>query len=745
MNLLYWIDRLEPSERPYVGEKAWQLAQLHREGCEIGGGFVIDARLFRSFLTQLEDAPFLLADFPASSSYLDIDNSRSLQWVARQARQAIQGSSFPPEWQATIGDAARQLAGEVSVVRASLSLAGAVAPSQSPLLPAQFCQNRPSNLVNAIKNAWAQLLSAQSLFYWKRKGIDLTQIYPALLVQPVKDAIAAGCLRLEGDRGEIEAVKGLGYALFQGETQPERHDWTQNKILQSQIGHQIRAYAIAPDGEFPLQTRLLSPDEQSRPTLSPEQLEKLIAIARQWQCRSSESGTLEWSFIPQPSGEILRIHQWIPHSPVLPFLPQLPKRHPEEKMPVVAGVGASSGKVAAIAHTIARIDDLTPFLPDNCILIAPYIPPSWLPHLKTLKGIVIEQGSATSHVAILARELGIPAIVAAEGAVERLRTGDFVVMDGHLGQVRPQSEAVALTSVSPNLNPVLPQSPIRTQLMVSISQQQSIKAASDMPVDGLGLLRSELMVIELLRERPLSQWLQPDWQETWVGRLADLMQEFLAAFAPKPVFYRTYDRKPTLPAPFVPQAADLSLHPQRGTHGYCLDSLLFDLELQAIQRVRASGRDNLRLILPFVRSIPEVLFCQRRLAEHHLEDLPLWIMAEVPSLLFSLPQYAELGIGGIAIGSNDFAQLLLGRDRESTFGAEGPSTCPLPLIAALQQLVKLARSLDLDCSICGQAPVHYPSLIPLLVDWGITAISVEPPAIVAIRAAIARAEKSHFP
>jgi pyruvate,water dikinase len=737
VNLLYWLDRLQPEDRFSVGEKAWQLGQLHREGYAVGEGFAIDAQLFRTFLMQLENAPFLLADFPASSFYLDIDNAPSLQWVAQRARQAIHQAPLPLDWQTTFGNAAQQLTCGTLILRASLSFTKAIAPSQSCLLTAQFCRNHPDPLATAIKRTWAQLLSAQSLFYWQRKEIDLTQIYLAVLVQPVGEAIAAGRLRLEGDRGEIEAVRGLGYALSQGETQPDRHYFEAGKISQSRLGHQVRAYAIAPEQNFALQPRLLSADEQNHPALSPDQLAQLMAISQRWQHQFPQSGILEWSFVAQPSGDALQIHQWIPCRTVLS--PAIFDDPGQKQTPPLVGVGASFGNVAAIAHLVPKIDETIPILPDGCILIAPYIPPHWLPHLKTLKGIVVEQGGVTSHAAILARELGIPAIVAAKGATHCFQTGDTLLIDGRSGHISPQRGAIALPTPSPNLKTTvsLPSS-TRTQLMVSLSQRQSLRATADLPLDGLGLLRSELMVMELLKERSLSQWLQPDWQKAWVEQVAALIQDFAAAFNPKPIFYRTFDRK-NLSS--VSPTSELHLHAQRGTHGYCLDPLLFDLELQAIQRVQAMGYPNLRIVLPFVRSVPEVLFCQQRLALNHLESLPLWIMVEVPSLLFTLPQYAKLGIEGIAIGSNDLAQLLLGRDRESTFHEVDPTICPMALLAALQQLVTSARSLNLACSICGQAPVQYPDLVPLLVDWGITAISVEPQAVAEIHAAIAHAEQ----
>ncbi|NJR76772.1 MAG: hypothetical protein HC773_31030, partial [Scytonema sp. CRU_2_7] len=164
----------------------------------------------------------------------------------------------------------------------------------------------------------------------------------------------------------------------------------------------------------------------------------------------------------------------------------------------------------------------------------------------------------------------------------------------------------------------------------------------------------------------------------------------------------------------------------------------------AIAQVHQSGYPNVHLMLPFVRTVEEFRFCRQLVEQAGLKLNPhfqLWIMAEVPSVLFLLPEYIKAGVQGIAIGTNDLTQLLLGVDREQGKFTEVWNQKNPAVMGAIRQLIETARKYKIPCSICGQAPILYPEIIEQLVQWGITSISVEPEAVQRTYAAIARAEK----
>jgi pyruvate,water dikinase len=337
----------------------------------------------------------------------------------------------------------------------------------------------------------------------------------------------------------------------------------------------------------------------------------------------------------------------------------------------------------------------------------------------------------TSHGAILARELGIPAVVGVTGVTRVLKSGEMIQLDGTKGMVSKAEKAIEVRQALP-MTPIDPD-PVGTRLMVNISQVTSIDRALSLPVDGIGLLRSEWMIGDLLSTRSLAEWLDSEYKSQFVEELARLLSAFATAFAPRPVFYRSFD------GGIGRDGSD-----RRGTLGYTLEPTLFDLELEALRRVQMTTVGNIHLILPFVRGVGEFNWCRDRAIAAGLMQVPsfqLWMMVEVPSVLLQLPEYVRTGVQGIAIGTNDLTRLLLGIDRERPPIASGLDGRHPALGLALRQILRTARELQIPCSVCGMAIVENPALIDDLVRWGVTTLSVDPEAVLSTREAIVRAEK----
>lgn len=413
-------------------------------------------------------------------------------------------------------------------------------------------------------------------------------------------------------------------------------------------------------------------------------------------------------------------------------------------------------------------------MPPGVIVVTTAIAPDWLPLLQHAAGFVTEHGGLTSHSAILARELGIPAVVSVANATQVLHTNDLIDLNGNRGEIhqigtqssckmRSQQVIADKSSSDPtyrrlvlnkryqgtrrqsinastlHISHFVPTVPIATQILVNLSQSHLLDKVQNLPVDGLGLLRSELMLQNMLEGQHLRAWL-PQRQQELLERWQEHISQFARAFAPKPVFYRALDWR----SPEFQLLSDPSTFGHSSIFSYLQDPTLFDLELTVLAAVQRSGHDNVHLLLPFIRTVEEFVFCRQRVEQVGLTQFPqfqLWIMAEVPSVLFLLPEYVQAGVQGVSIGTNDLTQLLLGVDRDlghlaTAFDARHPV-----VMRAIAQIIQQARQARIPCSICGQAPVLYPELIDSLVYWGITAISVEVDAVEQTYHAIARAEK----
>lgn len=746
----YWLDRIDASQQKLVGEKAFRLGQLMQQGYQCIPGIVVSAALLREVLETLEESEPLFADAPESWLHLDVDNYQVLQGIAQQLRRELSAVALPREWLDPLLEAAQTWQASTLILRPSLT-----SPQPIPkLLRSRTCRAEPDAIANALKQVWAELFSARSLFYWQRQGIGLDRLGLAVLVQPLAAAIASGSAETTPECCSIRATWGLGYSLVRGEVWPDLYevDPRSGTVQACQVGNKPRAYSIDASDPVGVQAYLLDEAQQQQAVLDQQALQQLVALVQKLSAEQASGFQLEWVLAQlwddfSAQVYLTQCDPALGDSQAITSQPSEPTDRPQQI--VFKGISASPGYAIAPAHVLSGMSQHLQAIPPGSILVTKSLAPDWLPLLKQAAGVIAEQGGMTSHAAILARELGIPAVVGVANATTTIQTRETIALDGNQGEVfrYPDSlpnEASPQQSQPPLQPPTFTPPPLATQLWVNLSQPQLAKAVAALPVDGVGLLRSELMMLEWLSAQPLSQWLQPQNQPVFVQHLVQAIAQIADAFAPRPVFYRSTDLRLDPLANSQDTSDRLPLLVNRGSYSYQLDSTLFDLELEALAQAQQSGCRNLKLILPFVRSVEEFRFCQRRVQAFNFSntaDFQLWIMAEVPSILFLLPQYIAAGVEGIAIGTNDLSQLLLGFDREHPL-PPGLSPARHPaLLAALRQLVEQAQTANLPCSVCGQLPASSPELIDDLVRWGVDAISVPPDAIESTYQAIARSEK----
>jgi pyruvate,water dikinase len=868
---LYWLDQIRPQDRLKIGEKAFRLSKMVQRGYPVLPGFVVSADVLREFIENLNSSEALIADLPHSSLHLDVDNWRQLQQVATRLRQEIITATLPQQLLHQILQAVSRFlpSEEVEhqssksekpsfyqdtlttkksaclIFRPTVALPTAKYGVKNifGLLESQFCAYDEQAIALALKRTWSQLFRAKSLLYWQHLGIDLQQVNLAVLVQPVYDAIASGLVNASSSGLEIQATWGLGMGITQGEVLPDVYyiEPGNDVVHEQQLGNKILAYrlnntAIEPvaqqvpertSNQAPVVSYALEEDQQNQYALPEEHLQDLIYLSNRLVKEMGTHFTLEWMISDEPTRKLY-------------FTQISTSQNIISNSQAIKGVGVSRGRAVASACVIVDPQQAEE-LPVGFILVAYAIAPEWLPLLQQASGIVTEHGGLTSHAAILARELGIPAVVSVLDATTIFQSGERLIVDGDQGVVYRATREVAgsveqgrddriitppgsgqeyqnsvASSGKPsknqasidrslNLNQsgangnsrevnslenpptwLQNQQPISydkqtfesetgesdsqqdfletsvqnrhrskiqhsfsttaTQLLVNLSQPKLIQQVQNLSVDGVGLIRSELMVLNILEGKHPNTWLQEGREGELLERWCDLMIQFAAGFAPRPVFYRSLDwRSHELLS--VNQSLKSSLPGllgSRGTFSYIQNPAIFELELTALATVQKAGYSNIRLVLPFVRSVEEFSFCREKVQQAMLTQIPqfeLWIMAEVPSILFLLPEYVKAGVQGISIGTNDLTQLLLGVDREQGNLATVLNERHPVVIKAIAQLIEMANSAGIPCSICGQAPVLYPEMIEQLVQWGITSISVEPEAVEQTHRAIARAEQ----
>ena len=759
MDKLYWLDQIKLQDRPKVGVQAFYLSKIKQQGYPVLPGFVVEADVLRQFLETLNSSESLIADLPHSSLHLDVHNWRQLQQVAGRLRQEIISATVPPHWVRTIFQAARQWQRSSLILRPSLAISNKQEMKNvSGLLEPVFCPCEEEEIGEALKLLWSQLFRARSLLYWHSAGLSLPSINLGVLVQPVDNAIASGVINTKSSAWDIEATWGLGLAITNGEVLPDVYyiEPKTGAVVERQLGNKMLAYRLHHGNAFTdeqlqptldtdfLLAYILEESQQQEYALPEEFLQELITVSNQIVSELGATLTMKWTVAKESLATKLYITEvTVPQSV-------------NKSVQFIQGIGAARGRIIANAHIFSSSQKAIQ-VPQGVILIAPVITPDYLPLLQGVAGIITEQGGLTSHGAILARELGIPAVVSATGATTLLQAGEKLLLDGNKGEIYrftedeenfPSEEIEELIKEEKivNYQPInLPI--IATKLLVNLSQGRLIEQVKCLPVDGLGLLRSELMMLNILEGEHPQEWLIAGRKAELLELLSEQIKQFARAFSPRPIFYRSLDYLPhdlLLSQSSIYSERSRTILGDRGVFSYMQNPAVFELELQALAIVQASGYRNINLLLPFVRSVEEFIFCRQKVEQFGLTQISqfqLWIMAEVPSILFLLPEYIKAGVAGISIGTNDLTQLLLGIDREQgKLGRIFDESHPA-VMGAISQLIKMSQAGGIPCSICGQAPVLYPEMIDKLIEWGITSISVEPEAVERTYQAISRAEQ----
>jgi pyruvate,water dikinase len=421
--------------------------------------------------------------------------------------------------------------------------------------------------------------------------------------------------------------------------------------------------------------------------------------------------------------------------------------------------GRSVGeKIASgVAHRIENLTHLSEFRPGE-VLIADTTTPDWEPVMKTAAAIVTNRGGRTCHAAIIARELGIPAVVGAGGATTSVANGAIVTVscaEGESGRVY-QGEVAFHVDRSEVADIARP----RTQIMINLGNPDLAFKTSFLPNDGVGLARMEFIISEYIRVHPLAL-LHPDKVDDpaarrtidrltqgypdggtfFVERLSEGIGTIAAAFWPKPVVVRMSDFKTNEYASLVGGAGfePLESNPMLGFRGasrYAHPAYAegFALECGAMRRVReVMGLTNVVLMLPFVRRVAEADLVLETMAEHGLRrgenGLKVYAMCEIPNNVILIDEFAKR-FDGFSIGSNDLTQLTLGVDRDSEIVAFDYDERDAGVKEMIRLAVEGCRRNKIHSGLCGQAPSDYPDMAEFLVRVGIESMSLNPDTVV---------------
>jgi pyruvate,water dikinase len=748
--------RLRVTDVGYAGGKGANLGELTAAGMPVPGGFVIGAPAYVAFRNETglgERLAEALAGF-------DPEDTAALERAAAAARAALDASPMPGWLEQAIRSAHAELIGDEPqapvAVRSSATAEDTEEASFAGMNETFLNVIGADAVIDAVRSCWRSLFGARTVYYRASQGFDQAGMEIAVVVERQIASTRAGVMFTAdpstGDLGRlvIEGSFGLGEAVVSGQVSPDRYviDKESLAVLAREVKRkELVIEAVASGGTS---RRATSDLEASKPVLSDDEVRAVAELGRRIEQHYRAPQDTEWAF--DPEGKL-----WILQSrPITtlggPTVAVEPGDAGATGRELLKGLGGAPGAASGAVRVLTSLRDADK-LGAGDVLVTHMTSPDWVPLMRRSAAIITDSGGMTCHAAIVSRELGIPCVVGTGEATRKLRDGEVVTVDATHGTV---FEGVLAQRATASVNgaaaaaTVVAHAPIATatRLLVNLSEPSQVERAAALDVDGVGLLRAELMIVEALDGAHPRTLIEAGREQEFIARMADGLTRFATGFAPRPITYRTYDFRTNEfrglegGERFEPEEANPMIG-FRGALRYTREPDIFQLELEALARVWDAGHTNLHVMLPFVRTTAELRQCRELVATAGLLDRPgfeLWVMAEVPSVLFNLERYAALGVVGISVGSNDLTQLLLGADRDSellasTFDERDPAVAEY-----LRQLIPKARSLGLATSICGQAPSVHREYAELLVRAGIDAISVNMDVVDRTRSLIAAAE-----
>lgn len=777
---------------PLVGGKNASLGEMIRElsplGVKVPEGFATTSEAYWHFLEHngLKEA------IARELGGLDPEDLKALQRASRHLRNLILKGEYPQDLREEILEAYRRLSEEAGEEEIPVAVRSSATAEDLPT--ASFAGQQESflyvqgeeDLLLHVKRAMASLFTARAISYRAHMGFDHLKVALSVGVQRMvraDDAASGVIFTLDPDTGHrgfvyLTAIYGLGENIVQGRVIPDGyyvHKETFREgfraVVYRRLGAKELTLAFDPR-EGRLKNRPTPLYLRNRFALRDEE----VLLLADWALKiedhySKKRGSptpmdIEWAK-DGPTGElfVLQARPETVHSQKAPVLRifRLLKRGEvlAEGLAVGEAIAAGRARVLRDPREMDRFQE-------GEVLVTETTNPDWEPIMKKAAAIVTERGGRTSHAAIVARELGVPAVVGAVGATRSVPEGEEVTVscaEGERGVVYRGRLPFEVEEIRPE---TLPRT--RTRILVNVGTPEEALRTSLLPTEGVGLLRMEFVFASHVRVHPLALTrfetlpkevrrqveevteAYPDKRAYFVERLSEGIGLIAAAFYPRPVLLRFSDFKTNEYARllgghlFEPKEENPMLGWRGASRYYHPDYKEgFLLEVAAVRRVREEmGLKNLMVMVPFCRTPEEGEKVLEVMAEGGLRrgegGLEVHVMAEIPSNVLEAEAFAEL-FDGFSIGSNDLTQLALGLDRDSERVAHLFDERRETVKRLAAMLIEKAHAKGKKVGICGQAPSDYPEFAAFLVERGIDSLSLNPDALLRTVREVAEVER----
>lgn len=744
-----WFHEVDKEDIAVVGGKGANLGEMTKAGFPVPPGFIVTANAYRHFL----DVTHIRSKIESALHGLDVSNSANLANASKKIITLITRSEFPKEIAHEIITAYFRL-DEGLLKHACVAVRSSATAEDLP--GASFAGQQETylnvtgeaSLIEKIKEAWASLFTARAIFYRATNKFDHFKVAIAVPVQRMVNSDTSGIMftldPVTNDKNKIviEAIFGLGEMIVQGAVTPDHYEVEKASLtlLSKVVKRQEKKMVKKGSGNaiVPLPAAI-----GTKPKLADRQILALAAIAKKLEHHYFFPQDSEWAI---EKGNIYIVQTRPVTTTGKPDASVMSKEASKREI-LLKGDPASPGIASGPVKILSSPKEINKIVSGE-VLVAEMTNPDYVPAMRKAVAIVTARGGRTSHAAIVSRELGIPAVVGAKGALTLLKDGLVVTVNGSTGEVFRGASVIRPIPTNPTNLPMKHNTiKTATKVYVNLAEPERAKEIARLNVDGVGLLRAEFMMAEI-GTHP-RRFIEDKKEALFINHLSEGIATICAAFDPRPVVYRASDFRTNEfrglkgGDKYEPHE-DNPMLGYRGAARYIADPRVFELELEAIKRVRNKhGLKNLSLMIPFVRNPRELLEVKKIVTAAGLSrssTFKFWMMVEIPTNVILIDKYLDVGIDGISIGSNDLTMMILGTDRDNSEVAADYSEMDESVLWAFERVIKACLKRDVTTSMCGQAPSDFPELVDKLVGWGITSVSVNADAVSHVRETIVGAE-----
>ena len=775
------FEKLRMSDVESVGGKNASLGEMISQlpqGVRVPTGFATTAHAFRDFLAY----EGLAGKISAKLAALDVDDVRALAAVGAEIRAMVENQPFPADLEKAIREEFVRLQGG----NAEASFAVRSSATAEDLPDASFAGQQETflnvvgieDVLHKMKEVFASLYNDRAISYRVHKGFEHDVVALSAGVQRMvrSDLGAAGVMfTIDTESGFEEVVfitssYGLGETVVQGAVNPDEFyvhkpmlKAGKKALIRRNLGSKLIQMVFSTPEEKAVDGKLVKTTDvahelRNRYSLTDADVEQLARYALVIEEHYGRPMDIEWG--KDGTDGHLYILQARPETVKSQSKGQAELRYKLKGTGNVLAEGRAIGQKIGtgpvrLVSDISQMDQVQA----GDVLVTDMTDPNWEPVMKKASAIVTNRGGRTCHAAIIARELGIPAVVGCGNATDLLKADTLVTVscaEGDTGKIYDGLIETEVTEVKRGEMPAIP-----TKIMMNVGNPQLAFDFAQLPNEGVGLARLEFIINNNIGVHPKAildyPAVAPDLKKAvesvarghasprafYVDKVAEGVATIAAAFWPKPVIVRMSDfksneyRKLIGGSRYEPEEENPMLG-FRGAARYISQEFgeAFKMECEALKRVREEmGLSNIKIMIPFVRTLGQAKRVTELLAENGLKrgenGLQLIMMCEVPSNAILADEFLEY-FDGFSVGSNDLTQLTLGLDRDSglellaaDFDERDPAVKKM-----LSRAIKACRDQDKYVGICGQGPSDHPDFAKWLADEGISSISLNPDSVV---------------